>query len=284
MSNRRMFSKKIITSAKFLKMPLSTQALYFHLGLNADDDGVVEAFPIIRVVGSSDDDFKILLAKQFIIQLNDEQVCFITDWLEHNTIRADRKVDSIYKGLLIQTIDNVKLIESKPRSDRQPKDSDGTVPCQSGDGISKDKLSKVKISKDKKTINASSDACLCVDYFNEVNNTKTKGAKPVIDGLTKILKDYTIDDVKKVIDYMANSWYSENGQNTLSVLAKYTKFHEKLEKAEVAISSSKMLARIESDGIVFAWLEGTWMRIQGTTPEWAYENWNVVEDERETKQ
>jgi hypothetical protein len=80
--------------------------------------------------------------------------------------------------------------------------------------------------------NASDDAMLVVDYFNEVNQTTNTGAKPVLDGLNKILKEYLIDDVKLVIDFMANSWYSENGQNTLSVLAKATKFYEKLEKAQ----------------------------------------------------
>jgi len=80
--------------------------------------------------------------------------------------------------------------------------------------------------------NASSDAMLLVKYFNEVNQTTSIGAKPVIDGLNKILKDYTIENVKSVIRFMANSWYSRNQQNTLSVLAKYTKFYEKLEKSQ----------------------------------------------------
>lgn len=84
----------------------------------------------------------------------------------------------------------------------------------------------------KKQNNASDDAMLVVDYFNQVNQTTNTGAKTVLDGLNKILKEYSIDDVKLVIDFMADSWYSENGQNTLSVLAKATKFYEKLEKAQ----------------------------------------------------
>lgn len=88
------------------------------------------------------------------------------------------------------------------------------------------------INTNKKQNNASSDAVLLVDYFNEVNQTTNTGAKPVLDGLNRILKEYSIDDVKLVIDFMADSWYSENGQNTLSVLAKATKFYEKLEKAQ----------------------------------------------------
>ncbi len=135
-------------SAKFLKMPASSQALYFHLGLNADDDGVVEAFSIMRIIGSTADDLKILIAKGFIIQLNEDEVCFIVDWLEHNQIRPDRKVNSIYHNLLVQTIGNIKLIEAKPRADRQPKGSNGTSQGQLMGGIGKDSIGKDSIGKD----------------------------------------------------------------------------------------------------------------------------------------
>ena len=63
MASRRMFSKRLINSAKFLKMPISSQALYFHLGLHADDDGIVEAYPILNSVGCSEDDLRVLVAK-----------------------------------------------------------------------------------------------------------------------------------------------------------------------------------------------------------------------------
>ena len=58
MADRRMFSKRLTNSAKFIKMPPSTQNLYFHLGLNADDDGVVEAYSIIRQINATEDDLK----------------------------------------------------------------------------------------------------------------------------------------------------------------------------------------------------------------------------------
>lgn len=145
--DRRMLSKKITSSAKFLKMPLETQALYFHLAQNADDDGVVEGFTIMRLIGSSEDSLKVLEAKQYIKVLNEDLVLFIIDWLEHNSIRADRKIDSIYKDLLLQQMPEIKLIEPKERSDRKKKDSLGTSQGQPKDGVSKDKLSKVKESK-----------------------------------------------------------------------------------------------------------------------------------------
>jgi hypothetical protein len=98
-------------------MPLTAHALYFHLALQADDDGVVDSFPVMRITGAAQDDLKILLAKNLIKQLNEELVVFVTDWQEHNFIRADRKVDSVYKHLLQKVVPDIKIIQPKPRSD-----------------------------------------------------------------------------------------------------------------------------------------------------------------------
>jgi hypothetical protein len=100
MAERRMFSNRILNSAKFLQMPTESQLLYFHMILRADDDGVVESYPLVKMLGIPTDNFKVLIAKGFIRQLNEDQVIVITDWLEHNKIRADRKVNSIYLPLL----------------------------------------------------------------------------------------------------------------------------------------------------------------------------------------
>ncbi|MCI1632968.1 MAG: DnaD domain protein [Liquorilactobacillus nagelii] len=89
MANRRMFSKKITDTDVFLDMPLSTQALYFHLNMHADDDGFVSNSKTIkRMVGASDDDLKLLMAKQFIFTF-DSGVVVIKDWKIHNYIRKD---------------------------------------------------------------------------------------------------------------------------------------------------------------------------------------------------
>jgi hypothetical protein len=118
MAQRRMLSVRIINSARFLQMPLTAHALYFHLALQADDDGVVESFPVMRMTGAAQDDLKILLAKNFIKQLNDEFVVFVTDWHEHNFIRPDRKVNSVYQHLLKRKMPEAKLIPAVARADR----------------------------------------------------------------------------------------------------------------------------------------------------------------------
>lgn len=158
MAERRMFSKRIINSARFLKMPVSTQLLYFHLGLHADDDGVVEAYTVMNSVGVTEDDLRILVAKGFVQVLNDDLVTYITDWKENNKIRADRKVDSIYKELLLQMVPDAKLLQPRQRADSKkhmieipcgrPLDVQRTTNGQPMDCIGKERLGKDSIGKD----------------------------------------------------------------------------------------------------------------------------------------
>lgn len=91
-----MFSKTIIDSDAFLEMPLSTQALYFHLNMRADDDGFINnPKKIQRMVGCADDDFKILLAKRFIMAF-ESGVIVIKHWRLHNCIRRDTYKETLY--------------------------------------------------------------------------------------------------------------------------------------------------------------------------------------------
>lgn len=90
MAERRMFTQKIIDSDAFLDMPLSTQALYFHLNMRADDDGFVNnPKRIQRTIGASEDDLKLLIAKRFVICF-ENGVIVIKHWRMHNTLRKDR--------------------------------------------------------------------------------------------------------------------------------------------------------------------------------------------------
>lgn len=90
MANRRMFSLSIVDTDRFLEMPSSTQALYFHLGMRADDDGFVAApKSIAAICGCSVDDIRLLAMKGFV-QAFETGVLVITDWKENNKIRKDR--------------------------------------------------------------------------------------------------------------------------------------------------------------------------------------------------
>lgn len=156
MAERRMLSKKIFQSRKFLMMPFEAQALYTHLILSSDDDGVVEAFPIVRMIGAKEDSLGLLVVKKFILPLNDDMVYFITDFEEQNKIRADRVQPSRYRELLLEKTDLV--VEGK-RVTGQKKYIDGQVTgkCLTDDGqvtgkcphsIGKDSIGEYRIGED----------------------------------------------------------------------------------------------------------------------------------------
>lgn len=108
-----MISKTVTQTQRFLQMPLESQALYFHLIQNSDDDGVVEAFPIVRMIGANEDNLKLLNAKNFIRPLNDEMVYFIIDFFEQNQIKSNQYKPSRYQSLLTnnETANNLRFKE-----------------------------------------------------------------------------------------------------------------------------------------------------------------------------
>ena len=148
MAERRMFSKRVVGSARFLKMPISTQCLYFHLGLNADDDGIVEAYTTIKQIGATEDDLKVLVAKGFCKVLNEDLVTYITDWRENNKLRADRKIDSIYKDLLLQMVPDADVQQARRRADLKPIAEGGRPADVQGTSLGPHRLGKDRLGKD----------------------------------------------------------------------------------------------------------------------------------------
>lgn len=154
MSQRRMFAKTIIDSDSFLDMPLSTQALYFHLSMRGDDEGFVNnPKKIARMVGASDDELKVLIAKKFIIGF-ESGVIVIKHWKIHNYIRGDRIRETNY-------IDERNMLQTKENGAYTICDSHMSVNCQSNDSIGKDRLGKVSIVEDNTC------ASLTVDIIQE---------------------------------------------------------------------------------------------------------------------
>lgn len=139
MAQKRMFAKTIIDSDAFLDMSLSTQALYFHLNMRADDDGFVNnPKKIQRMIGAGDDELKMLIAKKFIIPF-ESGVCVIKHWRIHNYIQNDRyketmyleekshlilKENKAYKYLDTNCIQNVSSLETQIRIDKNRLDKD----------------------------------------------------------------------------------------------------------------------------------------------------------------
>ena len=100
MARRRMFSQAIVESGKFLTLPKSAQLLYFHLGMAADDDGFVEAMPVIRSLTLGSKFLNTLEDEGYVITINNGLLVWITNWNDNNLLQKDRYRESPYHGLL----------------------------------------------------------------------------------------------------------------------------------------------------------------------------------------
>lgn len=145
MAQRRMFSKKITETDSFLDMPLSSQALYFHLNMGADDEGFVDKVKMIqRTIGASNDDIKVLIGKGFIIPF-ESGVVVIRHWRIHNYIQADRFQATIHLDEKAQLdYDKSKIASVKPLDERIQNVSKMDTQVRLGeDRLDKDRLDEV---------------------------------------------------------------------------------------------------------------------------------------------
>jgi hypothetical protein len=157
-----MFSPDIVESDAFLDMPISSQALYFHLAMNSDDDGFVNPKRIMRLVGVGDDDLKVLLTKRFLLPF-ESGVVVVKHWLIHNLIRADLYKETLYKkeksliGLndngayteLREGISELKVIEPPKWLIARRKEKRTVDVPLSALRIGKDRIGKDRIGKDR---------------------------------------------------------------------------------------------------------------------------------------
>lgn len=224
MGNRRMISKTVIQTQSFLKLPLESQALYFHLILNADDDGVVEAFPIVRMIGANDDSLGLLVVKNFIKPLNDEMVYFIVDFHEQNTVRKDRYTPSKYIDLV--PLKELSLNDGLP-SDNQTA-TDG-LPNISKYNISQSNLSESKkdnveqldyefpkwlknefIEQVKKGNPENYEFRIPIAYLNQRLGKNLKFVEANLKPIKARFKDgYSLEDFKTVIDKKCDMWLND---------------------------------------------------------------------------
>lgn len=110
-----MFSLRVINTDKFLEMPPSTQALYFHLGMRADDDGFVSSPKMIaKIANCGNDDLEILISKNYIIPF-ESGIIVVADWKENNYIQSDRYRKTNYKEELgeLKLENNVYILDTE---------------------------------------------------------------------------------------------------------------------------------------------------------------------------
>ena len=215
MAERRMMAKSIIKSDQFLDMPATTQNLYFHMLLDADDDGFINApKSIMRVIGAKEDDMKLLIAKQFVIGFG-SGVIVIKHWKIHNYIQSDRYKPSLQPER--------RLIDIKANKEYMLKSDDVSIldtECiqsvsigkVSLDKVSLDKVSLDKVSLDNKNCRLSDKSSTVVSEIIDYLNQKTgKHFRKSIANTTRsinarIKEGFTVDDFQSVIDKKVIEW------------------------------------------------------------------------------
>ena len=236
MAERRMFAKTIIDSDAFLDMSLSTQALYFHLSMRADDEGFVNnPKKIQRMIGCGDDEMKMLIAKKFIIPF-ESGVCVIKHWRIHNYIQKDRFKETVYQ----EEKQHLQLKENKAYTYiENPMDTiciQDVSKMDSQYSIGKDSIGKDNSSSDEKykeiynlyeqlgfgTINIASisdiDMLIEENTFEYVKNAMLEANRKGIrrlDYVMGILKDWKVNGMKTSIDKYKTEPKEENKNNRL---------------------------------------------------------------------
>lgn len=237
-----MFTQKIIDSDAFLDMPLSTQALYFHLNMRADDDGFVNnPKRIQRTVGASEDDLKLLIAKRFLICF-ENGVIVIKHWRMHNTLKNDRYRPTQYQ----EEYKMLEVKDNKAYTERQfvevlPAGNE-VEPVRKQPGTSLEPQYSIDIDKDSKEENSKEeDKKIYIDviaYLNEKAGTNyrasSEATKKLIRG--RLAEGYTLEDFKTVIDTKCAEWLNTDYAKFLrpSTLFQNSKFEGYLNQKGVS--------------------------------------------------
>lgn len=193
-----MFSLDIVDTDKFLEMPATTQSLYFHLGMRADDDGFVSSpKKIASMVNCGNDDLKLLIAKEYLIPF-DNGIVVITNWKVNNWIRLDRKQGTRFKSeLSMLTLKNDTYCML---SECQPIDNQLTTACHTEVSIEKNSVEKNSIKKSSSSITTKKSY---IDFFE--NNFHMPSSYEI-----QILNSFLDDGISEEVIIMAMERAVEN--------------------------------------------------------------------------
>ena len=211
MAERRMFAKTIIDSDAFLDMSLSTQSLYFHLSMRADDDGFVNnPKKIQRMIGCGDDELKMLVTKKFIIPF-ESGICVIKHWKIHNYIQTDRYKETVYKEekAHLEIKDN-KAYKYLDAACIQP-----VYKMETQDRLGKDRLGKDSIDNSIINNTCSSELQRIIEKWNSLGLQNLKFIKQGTNRYTMLqarIKEYGIDSIISAIESINKSSFLK-GQN-----------------------------------------------------------------------
>ena len=232
MAEKRMFAKSIIDSDQFLDMPTTAQLLYFHLCMRGDDDGFINnPKSIMRNVRCTEDDMRILIAKQYVIPF-ESGIVVIKHWKIHNYIQKDRYRPSNFEEK--QQI----LIDEKTKEYKL--DTECIQPVY----IDKNSIDKNSIDKNSidilsgKPDKLSTEIKAIVDYLNEVSGKNFRAGTPKTKALIKarLNEGFSVNDFKAVIDKKYKQWRGGDMEKYIRPETLFgTKFEGYLNESDVVV-------------------------------------------------
>lgn len=211
MATKRIFSKDIIDTDKFLDLPFNSQLLYFHLGLQADAKGFVEPKKVVRLVGLKNEDLKPLISSRLILIFK-SGVIVITDWNIHNNIRLDREAPSQY----VEECNLLMLSEQgKYQLQEYYRSTTGELPHK----VTESKVTESKEKKEEvspsKTYWKASYGEQYISAFNKLFSTKYRLTPARIEKLKLRFKTYTPEEISKALINLSESKFHQ-GENDRS--------------------------------------------------------------------
>ena len=265
MASKRMFSIDVIDTDKFLDMPVSTQALYFHFGMRADDDGFVSSpKKIAKIAICTNDDLRILISKGYVIPF-DSGVIVITDWKANNLIKNDR-----YKPTRYQ--EEFKKLEVKDGSyiANQTVILDGIQmePDWNQDGTQVEpqvRLGKDSIDKDNKYIVEQDSTKYpfkeIIEHLNQKSGKNYRYSSKATQKHIKarIKEGFTLEDFKRVIDWKVSKWIGTDMEQYLRPETLFgTKFESYLNEAPATRAAEPVALEKAADPVDYSNVKREW--------------------------
>lgn len=234
MAQKRMFDKTITNSDEFIDMPDSSQNLYFHLSMNADDDGFVNNWKnIMRMTGHKDDDMKVLIAKKYIIPF-ESGVIVIRHWRINNYIRGDRYVETKYKDEKLQLQVDENLVYQMA-TDGIP----GGIPS-----IEENRIEKNSIEKNS------------IDNGVSKSTPKKVFVPPTLEEVESYVKEKHLNvNAKDFLDYFeATNWVDSKGNKVKSWKGKILTWSNY--RVAPVLKTKQEIQKEQQNDMWTKWLEG----------------------------
>lgn len=235
MANRRMFSKSVVQSSQFLRMPATSRLLYYDLGMAADDDGFVEWYTVLRMTGATEQDLQVIQANNFV-HIFDDRALVIIDWKENNYLRNDRYQPS-------RVAQSLKFDVSQVQNGRYTFGIPSGIPVVDKMDTQV-RIGEVRKGKDNKNIATftatptasaviSEEDTVFLEAWKAITNTTIRTKLPQNVAAAKRLKErYSPDFVKRMVETVRMIKADKYAGRNLQAIGNYIELEKHLEKVE----------------------------------------------------